>query len=79
MATNDQILDFHVSMELSHQDASVGWGVGMVGGKTGKAAYKQPKMIGFWIFMCLWNCLIKMLQLGRSWVWGETWGGGVKK
>ena len=40
---NDHILDFQVSMELSHRDASVGWGWGR--GKTGKAAAKRPKMI----------------------------------
>ena len=33
------------------------------GGKTGKAAAKQPKMIGFWIFKFLWNCLIETLHL----------------
>ena len=27
------------------------------------AAAKWPKMIGFWILKCLWNCLIEMLQL----------------
>ena len=31
------------------------------GGK--KKAAKWPKMIIFWIFKCLWNCLIEMLQL----------------
>ena len=30
MAKNDQILDFQVSMELSHRDDSVGWGVKQV-------------------------------------------------
>ena len=59
----DQILDFQVSMELSHRDASVGWGWG---GKTGKAAAKWPKMIGFWIFKCLWNHLIKTHLVGGS-------------
>ena len=29
MAKSDQILDFQVSMELPHRDASVGWGVGV--------------------------------------------------
>ena len=27
-------------------------------------AVKLPKNIGFWIFKCLWNCLMEMLQLG---------------
>ena len=33
-------------------------------GGTAKAAAKWPKMIGFWIFRCLWNHLIKTLLAG---------------
>ena len=36
MAKNDQILDFQVSMELSHGDASVRGVAGRVGGRGSK-------------------------------------------
>ena len=36
-----------------------GGGGGVGGGErtSTKTAAKWPKMIGFWIFKCLWNCL----------------------
>ena len=49
-----------------------GWGVVWQMVKTAKGAAKQLKMIGFWIFKCLWNYLIKMLQLGGKGEGGRT-------
>ena len=41
--------------------------MGFEGGcKAAKAAAKQPIMIGFWIFKCLWNHFIKTLLVGGS-------------
>ena len=33
-------------------------------GQLAKTAAKWPKMIGFWIFKCLWNHLIETPQIG---------------
>ena len=49
-----------------------------VGVNIAKTAVKWTNTIGFWIFKCIWNCIIEMFQLGRglegSFLEAVAWG-----